>query len=146
MFKRKSNKQIHLTKWVVPFVIVSIFTFTGLAMWVQIRSGIELSASLITCFFAFCTGELWMLASIKKTKINNNFVDDPTTPENEAEIYSEIYQQGYDDAINQMKSEGKIIEEEQEPVQESDLYNQGFEDAMNQLREIFMNNKDGGIG
>lgn len=146
MFKRKSNKQIHLTKWIVPFVIVSIFTFTGLAMWVQIRSGIELSASLITCFFAFCTGELWMLASIKKTKINNNFVDDPTTPENEAEIYSEIYQQGYDDAINQMKSEGKIIEEEQEPVQESDLYNQGFEDAMNQLREIFMNNKDGGIG
>lgn len=146
MFKRKSNKQIHLTKWIVPFVIVSIFTFTGLAMWVQIKSGVELSASLITCFFAFCTGELWMLASIKKTKINNNFVDDPTTPENEAEIYSEIYQQGYDDAINQMKSEGKIIEEEQEPVQESDLYNQGFEDAMNQLREIFMNNKDGGIG
>lgn len=146
MFKRKSNKQIHLTKWIVPFVIVSIFTFTGLAMWVQIKSGVELSASLITCFFAFCTGELWMLASIKKTKINNNFVDDPTTPENEAEIYSEIYQQGYDDAINQMKSEGKIIEEEQKPVQESDLYNQGFEDAMNQLREIFMNNKDGGIG
>lgn len=146
MFKRKSNKQIHLTKWIVPFVIVSIFTFTGLAMWVQIRSGIELSSALITCFFAFCTGELWMLASIKKTKINNNFVDDPTTPENEAEIYSEIYQQGYDDAINQMKSEGKIIEEEQESVQESDLYNQGFEDAMNQFREIFMNNKDGGIG
>ena len=146
MFKRKSNKQIHLTKWIVPFVIVSIFTFTGLAMWVQIKSGVELSASLITCFFAFCTGELWMLASIKKTKINNNFVDDPTTPENEAEIYSEIYQQGYDDAINQMKNEGKIIEEEQESVQESDLYNQGFEDAMNQFREIFMNNKDGGIG
>lgn len=146
MFKRKSNKPIHLTKWIVPFVIISIFTFTGLAMWVQIRSGVELSASLITCFFAFCTGELWMLASIKKTKINNNFVDDPTTPENEAEIYSEIYQQGYDDAINQMKSEGNIIVEEQAPVQESDLYNQGFEDAMNQLREIFMNNKDGGIG
>ena len=79
MFKRKSNKPIHLTKWIVPFVIISIFTFTGLAMWVQIRSGIELSASLITCFFAFCTGELWMLASIKKTKINNNFVETAKT-------------------------------------------------------------------
>lgn len=145
MFKRKSNKQIHLTKWIVPFVIVSIFTFTGLAMWVQIRSGIELSSALITCFFAFCTGELWMLASIKKTKINNKFVDDPTTPENEAEIYSEIYQQGYDDAMNQMKSESGIVEE-QEHIQESDLYNQGFEDAMNQFREIFMKNKDGGVG
>lgn len=99
---KKQKKAIHLTKWIVPFVIVSIFTFTGLAMWVQIKSGIELSASLITCFFAFCTGELWMLASIKKTKINNNFVDDPTTPQNEAEIYSEIYQQGYEDAMKEI--------------------------------------------
>ena len=102
MLKQKKNKPMHLTKWIVPFVIISIFTFTGLAMWVQIRSGIELSASLITCFFAFCTGELWMLASIKKTKINNNFVDDPTTPENEAEIYSEIYNQGYEDAMKEI--------------------------------------------
>jgi hypothetical protein len=99
---KKQKKAVHLTKWIVPFVIVSIFTFTGLAMWVQIKSGIELSASLITCFFAFCTGELWMLASIKKTKINNNFVDDPTTPQNEAEIYSEIYQQGYEDAMKEI--------------------------------------------
>ncbi len=98
----KQKKTVHLTKWIVPFVIVSIFAFTGLAMWVQIISGIELSAALITCFFAFCTGELWMLASIKKTKINNNFVDDPTTPQNEAEIYSEIYQQGYEDAMKEI--------------------------------------------
>ena len=98
----KKKKVVHLTKWIVPFVIISIFTFTGLAMYVQIRSGIELSSALITCFFAFCTGELWMLASIKKTKINNNFVDDPTTPENEAEIYSEIYNQGYEDAMKEI--------------------------------------------
>ena len=44
-----------------------------------------------------------MLASIKKAKINTNFVDDPNTPENEAEIYSEIYQQGYQDAMNQLR-------------------------------------------
>lgn len=100
----KKKKVHHLTKWIVPFVIISIFTFTGLAMYVQIRSGIELSSALITCFFAFCTGELWMLASIKKTKINNNFVDDPTTPENEAEIYSEIYNQGYEDAMREISS------------------------------------------
>lgn len=142
MFKR-TNKKVHLTKWIVPFVITSIFTFTGLAMWVQIKSGIELSGALITCFFAFCTGELWMLASIKKTKINNNFVDDPETPENEAEIYSEIYQQGYEDAINAMKEEGHVIVEEKEEV---DLYGQGYEDAMKQLKDIFFNNKDGGIG
>lgn len=100
--KQKKKRKVHLTKWIVPFVIISIFTFTGLAMYVQIVSGIELSASLITCFFAFCTGELWMLASIKKTKINNNFVDDPSTPEDESVIYSEIYNQGYEDAMKEI--------------------------------------------
>ncbi len=99
-----TKKRVHMTKWIVPFVIISIFGFTGLAMYVQIVSGVELSSTLIGCFFGFCTGELWMLASIKKTKINNNFVDDPTTPENEAEIYSDIYQQGYDDAMAQLKN------------------------------------------
>jgi hypothetical protein len=100
--QQKKKRKLHLTKWIVPFVIISIFTFTGLAMYVQIVSGIELSASLITCFFAFCTGELWMLASIKKTKINNNFVDDPSTPEDESVIYSEIYNQGYEDAMKEI--------------------------------------------
>lgn len=100
--KKKQKKKIHMTKLIVPFVIISIFTFTGLAMYVQIRSGIELSAALITCFFAFCTGELWMLASIKKTKINKEFVDDPSTPEDESIIYSDIYNQGYDDAMKEI--------------------------------------------
>lgn len=100
--KNKKKRKFHMTKWIVPFVIISIFTFTGLAMYVQIISGIELSSSLITCFFAFCTGELWMLASIKKTKINNNFVDDPTTPEDESVIYSDIYNQGYEDAMKEI--------------------------------------------
>lgn len=100
--QQKKKRKIHLTKWIVPFVIISIFTFTGLAMYVQIISGIELSSALITCFFAFCTGELWMLASIKKTKINNNFVDDPETPEDESVIYSEIYNQGYEDAMKEI--------------------------------------------
>ena len=109
----KKHSKFHLSKIIIPFVIVSIFSFTGLAIWTQITSGIELSGTLITCFFAFCTGELWMLASIKKTKINNNFEDDPQTPQNEAEIYSEIYQQGYDDAMNQIKQKNFNDEGEQ---------------------------------
>ena len=40
-------------------------------MYVQIKSGIELSPTLTTCFYAFCTGELWLLATIKKAKLNN---------------------------------------------------------------------------
>lgn len=99
----KPKKRFHISKLIVPFVIVSIFTFTALAMYVQIMSGVELSATLITCFFAFCTGELWMLASIKKTKIRKEFVDDPNTPEDESQIYAEIYNQGYEDAMSKIK-------------------------------------------
>ena len=77
IFNRKKLKKVKLmkhsrtSKFIIFFVIASIFTFTGLAMWVQLRTGIELSPTLITCFYAFCTGELWMLASIKKSKLNN---------------------------------------------------------------------------
>jgi hypothetical protein len=35
----------------------------------------ELSPTLITCFFTFCTGELWMLASIKKSKLKTGQKD-----------------------------------------------------------------------
>lgn len=65
------KKKISTSAWVIPFVIFSLFSFTGIAVFVQIRTGIELSPTLITCFFAFCTGELWMLASIKKSKLRN---------------------------------------------------------------------------
>ena len=76
-FNKKKTKRIkrniishsRTTKKLIPFIICSIFTFTGVAIWVQVRTGIELSPTLITCFYAFCTGELWMLASIKKTKV-----------------------------------------------------------------------------
>ena len=104
--KKAKTKKFHIGKWIVPFVILSIFIFTGLAMYVQIVSGIELSPTLIGCFFGFCTGELWMLASIKKKKIVNapQFEDDPLTPQNEAEVYAEIYQQGYEDAMAQLRT------------------------------------------
>lgn len=70
--KNKKNTKFHLSKLIIPFVILSIFVFTGIAVYTQITTSIELSPTLITCFYAFCTGELWMLSSIKKTKINHN--------------------------------------------------------------------------
>lgn len=103
--KQKPKKKFHMSKWIVPFVIVSIFSFTGLAIWLQFATSVELSGTLITCFFAFCTGELWMLASIEKVKINKNFEDDPNTPQDESVIYSEIYQQGYDDAMAKLREQ-----------------------------------------
>ena len=73
--KRPTFQHSKTSKKIIVFIICSIFTFTGMAMWVQIKTGIELSPTLITCFYAFCTGELWMLASIKKSKLKTGQKD-----------------------------------------------------------------------
>jgi D-alanyl-lipoteichoic acid acyltransferase DltB (MBOAT superfamily) len=67
--KRPTFHHSKTSKKIIIFIIISIFTFTGVAMWIQLKTGVELSPTLITCFYAFCTGELWMLASIKKSKL-----------------------------------------------------------------------------
>lgn len=91
---RKINrKKAHsrTSKFIILFVILSLFTYTGFAMWVQIKSGVELSPTLTTCFYAFCTGELWLLASIKKAKLNNG-----------------QKARAYDNEIDNYKGEGNI--------------------------------------
>lgn len=76
--KQKTKKAKHsvTSKRILFLVILSIFVFTGLAMYVQIKSGIELSPTLTTCFYAFCTGELWMLSNIKKSKLKSGQKDE----------------------------------------------------------------------
>ena len=69
------NEHSRTSKRIILFVIIAIFIFTGLAIWTQIKTGMELSPTLITCFFTFCTGELWMLASIKKSKLKTGQKD-----------------------------------------------------------------------
>ena len=97
------QKKMTLSRLIIPFVIISLFTFTGLAIYLQFVTSVELSATLITCFFGFCTGELWMMASIKKTKIKNQFIDDPNTPEDESQINYDAYNQGVEDTIAKIK-------------------------------------------
>ena len=70
--KRKRMKAHSRTsKMIILFVILSLFSYTTAAIWLQLKIGVEVSPTLTTCFFAFCTGELWMLSTIKKTKIAN---------------------------------------------------------------------------
>ena len=97
------KKKMTLSRLIIPFVIISLFIFTGLAIYLQFVTSVELSATLITCFFGFCTGELWMMASIKKTKIKNQFIDDPETPEDESQIDFDAYNQGVEDTIAKIK-------------------------------------------
>ena len=67
----KKPKHSTTSKKLIAFIIAAIFSFTGIAVYVQLKIGVELSPTLITCFYAFCTGELWMLATIKKSKLKN---------------------------------------------------------------------------
>ena len=90
--------------WVIPFVIFSIFIFTAVAVWVQLVIQVELSATLITCFYAFCTGELWMLASIEKAKIKNHYdLDNDGIPDEEDSYIDPSYIQEAEEALNKLK-------------------------------------------
>ena len=97
------KKKFHMSKLIVPFVILSLFSFTGLAIYLQFMTQVELSSTLITCFFAFCTGELWMLASIKKTKIKSTDIDDDGIPDDEDDYIDPQYIKEMEDLVNKLK-------------------------------------------
>ena len=55
---------------IIVAAVVGLNTiFTAAVLYVFCKVGSQ-PAALIAAWFAFTTGELWMLASIKKTKVN----------------------------------------------------------------------------
>lgn len=58
------------SKFIVALVILLNVGFTGVVLYLFLRTGSEPTV-LIGCWFAFTTGELWMLAGITKTKVKN---------------------------------------------------------------------------
>jgi threonine/homoserine efflux transporter RhtA len=68
---------MRFSKFIVTLVILLNVVFTGAVLYVFLKVGSEPS-TLIGTWFAFTTGELWMLAGIRKKKIekesneNNN--------------------------------------------------------------------------
>lgn len=95
-------KKKHISKFIVIFVILSVFSFTGLAIWLQFYGNTELSATLITCFYAFCTTELLALASIKKTRINND-IDGDGIPDDEDPYIDPAYIKEAEEALEKIK-------------------------------------------
>lgn len=65
MSKRKKNR---FSKFIVTVVILLNILFTAAVLYVFLQTGSE-PMTLISCWFAFTTGELWMLSSIKKSKV-----------------------------------------------------------------------------
>ena len=65
----KRKKKNRFSKFIVTVVILLNILFTAAVLYVFLQTGSE-PMTLIGCWFAFTTGELWMLSSIKKTKVN----------------------------------------------------------------------------
>lgn len=56
------------SKAIVTAVVLLNTIFTAAVLYVFLKVGTE-PVTLIGCWFAFTTGELWMLSSIKKSKV-----------------------------------------------------------------------------
>lgn len=63
------------SKLIVLAVVVLNILFTAAVLVVYWHTGSE-PAALIAAWFAFTTGELWMLSSIKKTETKNGGAKD----------------------------------------------------------------------
>ena len=63
------------SKFIVALVILLNVLFTAAVLYIFLRIGTE-PTSLIAAWFAFTTGELWMLATITKHKIKHGVEDD----------------------------------------------------------------------
>lgn len=64
----KDMKKRDFSKAVVTLVILLNAAFTAAVLYVFLKTGSEPS-TLITAWFGFTTGELWLLAGIKKKKV-----------------------------------------------------------------------------
>ena len=58
------------SKLIVSLVIILNVAFTGAVLFIFMRIGNE-PIALIGAWFAFTTGELWLLASIKKKEVTH---------------------------------------------------------------------------
>jgi hypothetical protein len=59
------------SKWIVALVIALNVTFTGAVLYLCLKSSI-VPDSLIVAWFGFTTGELWLLAGIRKAKMQGS--------------------------------------------------------------------------
>jgi flagellar basal body-associated protein FliL len=59
------------SKFIVTLVVTLNILFTAAVLYIFMMTGSE-PITLIGCWFAFTTGELWMLSSIKKSKVKKD--------------------------------------------------------------------------
>lgn len=64
-------KRNRFSKWIVALVILLNALFTGAVLFVFLRVGSE-PTTLVAAWFAFTTGELWLLAGITREKVRRD--------------------------------------------------------------------------
>lgn len=69
--KRKSKKGGRFSKFIVVLVILLNIIFTASVLYIYLKVQNE-PTTLIMSWFAFTTGELWLMASIKKKEVDND--------------------------------------------------------------------------
>lgn len=78
---RRNRKKNRFSKFVVTLVIFLNIVFTASVLYIFMQTGSE-PMTLIGCWFAFTTGELWMLSIIKKSKVKKEGEDQDEEFEN----------------------------------------------------------------
>ena len=63
------------SKWIVSLIIALNVFFTIGVLYVFLRTGSE-PTILVGAFFAFTTGELWMVSKIKRDEIKGYDIDE----------------------------------------------------------------------
>ncbi|MBF1006147.1 MAG: hypothetical protein HXK79_03325 [Lachnospiraceae bacterium] len=66
--KEKKDKKGGFSKAIISLVVLMNIAFTVAVLYVFLKTASE-PVALIGAWFAFTTGELWMLSSIKKAKV-----------------------------------------------------------------------------
>ena len=66
--KKEKKKKGGFSKLIITLVVLMNIAFTGAVLYVFLKTSSE-PVALVGAWFAFTTGELWMLSSIKKEKV-----------------------------------------------------------------------------
>ena len=73
--KNKRDKKGGFSKLIISLVVVMNIMFTVAVLYVFLKTSSE-PVALVGAWFAFTTGELWMLSSIKKEKVKKGDNED----------------------------------------------------------------------
>ena len=71
LIKKSKKREGKFSKRIVALVIFLNVVFTAAVLYIFLKVASE-PTTLIVAWFAFTTGELWMLSSIKKKEVKEN--------------------------------------------------------------------------